>query len=126
MPFAQPSLTVRGPALKGAEALAPVLDHVTACNPPHHHRLSALESTVVEGLAEQDRSLQLLANRLEKTASEAEKERERLSAALQAVAEGAQGELSCAEARLLSRLQGVELHWEKVRACEGNAIYYPT
>lgn len=72
----------------------------------------------MEGLAEQDRSLQLVAKRLEKSTSEAEKERERLSAALQTVAEGAQRELSCAEARLLGRVQGAELHWEEVRAVQ--------
>lgn len=118
MPFASPSLTVSGPALKGAGTMPgsslgcwPVW---LLSVPPTPCRVSALERAVEEGLAEQDRSLQLVVQRLEETTREAEKEQERLAAALQAVAEGAQRELSSAEDRLLSRLQRAELHWEEV------------
>ena len=97
-----------------ARQLTRMLARVAAVSPPNTCRLSALERAVEEGLAEQDRSLQLVVQRLEETTREAEKEQERLAAALQAVAEGAQRELNSAEDRLLSRLQREELHWEEV------------
>ena len=67
-----------------------------------------------EGLAQRDKSLQLVVQRLEETTSEAAKERERLAASLQAVAEEAQRELCSAEDRLLRHLQKAELRCGEV------------
>ena len=73
-----------------------------------------------EGLAQRDKSLQLVVQRLEETMSEAAKEREHLAASLQAVAEGGQRELCSAEDRLLRHQQKAELRCGEVSCGEGS------